>query len=33
MGLNNIILVATKDAVLCIDQNKSEEVEKVVDID
>ncbi len=32
MGLNNIISVATKDAVLCIDQNKSEEVKKVVEI-
>ena len=29
MGLKNIIAVATKDAVLCIDQSKSENVKNV----
>tara|TARA_B100000902_G_scaffold374662_1_gene403849 strand:+ start:455 stop:1900 length:1446 start_codon:yes stop_codon:yes gene_type:complete len=31
MGLKNIIAVATKDAVLCIDQSKSENVKNVVE--
>ncbi len=31
MGLKNIIAVATKDAVLCVDQNKSESVRIVVE--